>query len=350
MNPQARDSHAPTGSTGGHGPGTTATSGHGLGTAASGTSGGQGPGTPGAHGPNTASSSTTGTGAARTFAPSDNPQIRLSDGHFVPALGFGVYKVDGAKAERVVSDALAAGYRHIDTAALYENEEAVGRAVHSSGIDRCEITVTSKVWNDDHGYDATLRAFDASMQRLGLDTLDIYLIHWANPPAGRFVDTWKALIQLQRDGRVRSIGVSNFAEPELREIIDATGVVPALHQIELHPYFPQEAMVQVNESLGIPTEAWAPLSRGGALFEDPVLRDIAQRHDATPAQVVLAWHRQQGIITIPKSENADRMRENFASLGVSLAPEEVDAITDLDKGPAGRTGMDPTTMTKFGDD
>lgn len=277
-----------------------------------------------------------------------NPLVRLSDGHHIPALGFGVYKVDDAVAERVVTDALAAGYRHIDTATLYGNEAAVGRAVRGSGISRSEIMVTSKVWNDDQGFDATLRAFDASMQRLGLDTLDLYLIHWANPPAGLFVDTWKALIRLQEEGRVRSIGVSNFAEPELREIIDATGVVPALHQIELHPFFPQQEMVQVNESFGIPTEAWAPLARGGALFEEPVLQNIAARHNATPAQVVLAWHRQRGFITIPKSVNADRMRENFASLDVFLGEAEIEAITGLDRGPAGRTGMDPATMTKYG--
>ncbi|MCT1556811.1 aldo/keto reductase [Helcobacillus massiliensis] len=278
-----------------------------------------------------------------------SPVVTLRDGLELPQLGLGVYKVDNADIPGVISAALDIGYRLIDTAALYGNEESVGQALRESDVQREDIVVTTKIWNDDHGYDAARRAFDASMDRLGLDVLDLCLIHWAVPEQGLYVDTWRALIDLQEEGRVRSIGVSNFAEPELREIIDATGVTPSVHQIELHPFFNQARMREVNRELIIPTEAWAPLARGGELFTQADLHQIAAMHDATPAQVVLAWHRQIGTIAIPKSVSPERLRENFESLRIELTDAQMDLINELDRGIAGRTGMDPATMRRIGE-
>ncbi len=217
-----------------------------------------------------------------------SPIVTFHDGHTIPQLGYGVWQVEDDVAERVVGQALEAGYRHIDTAAVYGNEAGVGRALASSGLPRDDVFVTTKLWNSEQGYDSTLRAFDVSMEKLGLDVLDLYLIHWAMPDKGRFLDTWKAFIELQQAGRIRSIGVSNFPEPQLRELIDTSGVTPVLHQIELSPYLTQEHLRKVDADAAIVTEAWSPLGSGKGLLEDATLATIAEKHGATPAQVVLA--------------------------------------------------------------
>lgn len=272
-----------------------------------------------------------------------SPLVKFNDGNEIPQLGYGVWQVEDEVAEKVVGLALDAGFRHIDTAKVYGNEEGVGRALAASSVDRSDVFITTKVWNEDQGYDATLAAFDASLERLGIEELDLYLIHWAAPHRGKYLETWKALIELQKSGRVKSIGVSNFPENELREIIEATGVTPAIHQIELHPYFNQAALRKVNEELGIKTEAWSPLGQGGEILKDETVLKIAEKHDATPAQIVVAWHLAIGNVVIPKSVTPERITENFDALGVSLDAEDVDAINALSR-EDGRLGPDPATM------
>ncbi len=272
-----------------------------------------------------------------------SPLVKFNDGNEIPQLGYGVWQVEDEVAEKVVGLALDAGFRHIDTAKIYGNEEGVGRALAASSVDRSDVFITTKVWNEDQGYDATLAAFDASLERLGIEELDLYLIHWAAPHRGKYLETWKALIELQKSGRVKSIGVSNFPENELREIIEATGVTPAIHQIELHPYFNQAALRKVNEELGIKTEAWSPLGQGGEILKDETVLKIAEKHDATPAQIVVAWHLAIGNVVIPKSVTPERITENFDALGVSLDAEDVDAINALSR-EDGRLGPDPATM------
>ena len=271
-----------------------------------------------------------------------SPIVTFHDGHTIPQLGYGVFKVPPAETERAVSEALEIGYRHIDTAAIYGNEAGVGRALASSGLPRDDVFVTTKLWNSEQGYDSTLRAFDVSMEKLGLDVLDLYLIHWAMPDKGRFLDTWKAFIELQQAGRIRSIGVSNFPEPQLRELIDTSGVTPVLHQIELSPYLTQEHLRKVDADAAIVTEAWSPLGSGKGLLEDATLATIAEKHGATPAQVVLAWHLAIGNVVIPKSVTPSRIVENFAALDVTLDDEDIAAISGLNKDE--RTGPDPATF------
>ena len=273
---------------------------------------------------------------------STSPRIDFHDGHSIPQLGFGVWQVDDAVAERAVGQALTAGYRHIDTAAIYGNEAGVGRALAAADVPRDDVFVTTKLWNADQGYDSTLRAFDTSMGKLGLDVLDLYLIHWAMPDKGRFLDTWKAFIELQQAGRIRSIGVSNFPEPQLRELIDTSGVTPVLHQIELSPYLTQEHLRKVDADAAIVTEAWSPLGSGKGLLEDATLATIAEKHGATPAQVVLAWHLAIGNVVIPKSVTPERIVENFGALDVTLDEDDVRAIDGLNKDE--RTGPDPATF------
>lgn len=272
-----------------------------------------------------------------------SPLVKFNDGNEIPQLGYGVWQVEDEVAEKVVGLALDAGFRHIDTAKIYGNEEGVGRALAASSVDRSDVFITTKVWNDDQGYDETLAAFDASLERLGIEELDLYLIHWAAPHRGKYLETWKALIELQKSGRVKSIGVSNFPEKELREIIEATGVTPAIHQIELHPYFNQAALRKVNDELGIKTEAWSPLGQGGEILKDETVLKIAEKHDATPAQVVVAWHLAIGNVVIPKSVTPERITENFDALGVSLDAEDVEAINALSR-EDGRLGPDPADM------
>lgn len=271
--------------------------------------------------------------------PSSNPLVTFHDGQTIPQLGYGVWQVEDDVAERVVGLALDAGFRHIDTAAVYGNEAGVGRALAASDVPVEDVFVTTKLWNSEQGYEKTLRAFDASMGKLGLDVLDLYLIHWAMPAKNAFVDTWRAFIELQQQGRVRSIGVSNFPQAQLDTLIEESGVVPVIHQIELSPYLTQEPLRDVNARHGIVTQSWSPLGSGKGLLDDPVLREIAAAHGATPAQVVLAWHRQLGLVVIPKSVTPERIVENFESLQVTLDDDELDRISALNRDK--RTGPDP---------
>jgi len=271
-----------------------------------------------------------------------SPVIVLNDGVEIPQLGFGVYKVPQDEVEAAVATALEVGYRHIDTAKLYDNEEGVGRAVRSSGIPRDEIFVTTKIWNDDHGYDETLAAFDASMARLGLDVLDLLLIHWPCPGQDRYVETWRALERLQSNGRVRSIGVSNFHVHHLHRLLAETSVVPSINQVELHPLLPQDELRMFDTAHGIVTEAWSPLARG-ALLDDPTIGAIAARIGRTPTQVVIAWHLALDNVVIPKSVTSSRIAENFDVLDIELTDDDVAAITGI--GEAGRRlGADPDDL------
>lgn len=277
---------------------------------------------------------------------STSPLLTLNDGKTIPQLGFGVYKTPNDEVEAAIECAFEAGYRHIDTAKLYDNEEGVGRAVRNSGLERSSVFVTTKVWNDDHGREKTRRACEESLERLGLDYVDLYLIHWPMPMNGLAVDTWEELIRLREEGLVTSIGVANFPAQRIDELTEATGVVPVLNQIELNPYFAQDDLREANRERGILSQAWAPLHRGKGLFDEPIIRDIAERLEATPAQVVLAWHLALGTIAIPKSVTPSRIRENFDALNVRLTPEDLAAIAALDRGEAGRTGFDPETMER----
>ncbi|MGI5328053.1 aldo/keto reductase [Actinomadura nitritigenes] len=270
------------------------------------------------------------------------PDVRLNDGAMMPQLGFGVFQVTDEEAEHAVEVALRDGYRSVDTASAYGNEEGTGRALRASGLPREELFITTKLWNSDQGYDQTLRAFDASMRRLGLDYLDLYLIHWPMPGHDTYMDTWRAFEKLKEDGRIRSIGVSNFTVDALRRVMDESGTVPAVNQIELHPYFQQDELRAFHREHGIHTEAWAPLGQGQGLLDDPVLDRVAQAHGRTPAQVVLRWHLQVGNVVIPKSVTPRRIAENIDVFGFDLGPDDMKAIGELDKGA--RVGPDPATF------
>lgn len=271
----------------------------------------------------------------------NQPMMTLNDGRTMPQLGTGIWQIEDAKTPEVVAEALRIGYRLIDGAAAYKNEAGMGRGIRDSDVARDQIFVTSKLWNDAQGHDAALRAFDATMERSGLDYLDLYLIHWPLPAMDAYVDSWKALIRLRDEGRVWSIGVANFHEPHLRRLIDETGVAPALNQIELHPSLTQERMRAVNKQLGIVTQSWTPLGRGDS-FDAPAIRDAAARTGRTVAQVILRWHIQHGLSVIPKSQKPERLAENFDVLDFTLTPEEMSAIDALDRGH--RTGPDPDTF------
>ncbi|CAL2069840.1 MULTISPECIES: aldo/keto reductase [Streptomyces] len=270
------------------------------------------------------------------------PPIILNNGVEMPQVGFGVWQVPDDEAERAVGTALEAGYRSIDTAAAYGNEEGTGRAIAASGLPREEIFVTTKLWNSDQGYDATLRAFDTSLGKLGLDHLDLYLIHWPLPARDMYVDTYKALEKLYADGRVRAIGVSNFLPEHLRRLAEETSVIPAVNQIELHPHLQQHAAREYHAEQGIRTEAWSPLGQGKGLLEVPAIVAIAQKHNRTPAQVVLRWHVQQGTIVIPKSVTPSRIKENIEVFDFSLDAEDLAAIGALNEDR--RIGPDPATF------
>ena len=267
------------------------------------------------------------------------PTISLNDGRPMPQLGFGVWQVPNHEARSVVAQAIAAGYRSIDTAAMYGNEEGVGEAVRAAPVPREELFVATKLWNSDHGYDAALAAFDGSLARLGLDFVDLYLIHWPLPRGEAYLDTWRALIRLREEGRAKSIGVSNFTIRHLRRLMDETGVVPALNQIELHPRFQQRELREFHARHGIATEAWSPLGKG-ALMNDPTLAGVADKHRRTPAQVILRWHLDNGVIAIPKSVNPSRIRENISLFDFELSSEDRRAIESLDD-RTGRIGPDP---------
>ncbi|MEU6402412.1 aldo/keto reductase [Streptomyces sp. NPDC046985] len=268
--------------------------------------------------------------------------IILNNGVEMPQLGYGVWQVPDDEAERTVALALEAGYRSIDTAAIYGNERGVGKGVAASGLPREDVFVTTKLWNSEQGYDSTLRAFDASLDKLGLDYVDLYLIHWPLPAAGRYVDTYKAFEKLLSDGRVRAIGVSNFLPEHLRRLADETSVVPAVNQIELHPQLQQEAARAFHAERGIATEAWSPLGQGKGLLDVPAVVAIAQKHGRTPAQVVLRWHLQLGNVVIPKSVTPSRIKENIDVFDFSLDDEDLSAISALNEDR--RLGPDPATF------
>ncbi|OEU85620.1 oxidoreductase [Streptomyces abyssalis] len=269
------------------------------------------------------------------------PQVTLNNGVRIPQLGFGVFQIPDDETAAAVGTALEAGYRSIDTAAVYGNEQGVGRALASSGIPREELFVTTKLWNDDQGYDETLRAFDTSLEKLGLDHVDLYLVHWPLPARDRYLDTWRAMEKIHADGRARAVGVSNFQPAHLTRLLENTGVVPAVNQIELHPRLQQRELRAFHTEHGITTEAWSPLAQG-ALLRDPAVTAIAQAHGRTPAQVILRWHLQIGNVVIPKSVTPERIRQNIDVFDFSLSDEDVAAITPLDDGT--RTGPDPDTL------
>ncbi|MGW6462047.1 aldo/keto reductase [Streptomyces sp. NPDC055078] len=270
------------------------------------------------------------------------PSITLNNGVAMPQLGFGVWQVPDAEATTVVATALEAGYRSIDTAAVYGNEPGTGRAVAASGVPREELFITTKLWNSAHGYDAALRAFDASLGRLGLDRVDLYLIHWPMPRQDTYVETYKALEKILADGRARAIGVSNFLPEHLERLMGGTSVVPAVNQIELHPWFQQSASRAFHAGHGIATEAWSPLGQGKGLLEVPTVVAVAQKHGRTPAQVVLRWHLQLGNTVIPKSVTPSRIRENIEVFGFELDADDLAALAALDEGK--RLGADPMTF------
>ncbi|NYI03491.1 aldo/keto reductase [Allostreptomyces psammosilenae] len=272
----------------------------------------------------------------------DVPAVKLNDGAEIPQFGFGVWQVPDDEVEAAVATALEAGYRSIDTAAAYGNERGVGRAIAASGLPREELYITTKLWNSDQGYDSTLRAFDESISKLGLDYVDLYLTHWPTPARDKYVDTFRAFLKLQEEGRIRSVGVSNHQKSHLRRLIDETGVTPAVNQIELHPRFPQEDLRAFHAEQGIVTEAWSPLGQGRGLLQAPELAPIAERHGKTPAQVVLRWHVQLGNVVIPKSVTPSRIRENIDIYDFELSPEDVAAIDALATGE--RLGPDPDTL------
>ncbi|WP_405983444.1 aldo/keto reductase [Streptomyces sp. NBC_00872] len=269
------------------------------------------------------------------------PDIVLNNGVKIPQLGFGVFQVDDAQTTDAVLAALDAGYRSIDTAAVYGNEEGVGRAIASSGVPRDELFVTTKLWNDRQGYDSALAAFDTSLAKLGLDRVDLYLIHWPAPARDRYLDTWRALEKLLADGRTRAIGVSNFQPAHLQRLLDETGVAPVLNQIELHPGLQQAELRDFHAQHDIATEAWSPLAKG-ELLQVEAITEIAGRHEKSPAQVMLRWHIQLGNIVIPKSVTPARIRENIDVFDFELSSGDMAAIATLDRGL--RTGPNPDTF------
>lgn len=275
-----------------------------------------------------------------------SPHLSFNDGNTIPQLGYGVYKVENDVAEKTVAQALEVGYRHIDTATLYQNERGVGKAVATSGLPREEVFVTTKVWNDDQGRDKTLAAIETSLEKLNMDYVDLYLIHWPMPMNGLYVETWETLLEIKEKGMAKSIGVSNFPAARLDELINATGVTPVINQVELNPYYAQPELRVEMAKRGVLTEAWAPLARGGDIFADATLKSIAAKHNATVAQVVLAWHLALGNVVIPKSVTESRIVENFQALNVRLDPEDIEAINLLNRGVRGRQGFDPETMER----
>jgi diketogulonate reductase-like aldo/keto reductase len=274
------------------------------------------------------------------------PTVRLNSGADLPVVGFGTFQVDPAVTRDVVAAALAAGYRSIDTAARYLNEGGVGEAIAAADVPREDLFVATKLANPDQGYDTTLRAFDASAGELGLDVVDLYLIHWPCPARGEFANTWRAMEELRAQGRIGSIGVSNFLAHHLQELLAGSATVPAVNQVELHPYLQQRDLRDVHAAHGIVTEAWSPLAQG-AVLGDPVIVDIAARLGRTPAQVVLRWHVQLGNVVIPKSVTPERQRENLALFDFALDDADMAAIEGLDRGEDGRTGFHPDRFNGF---
>ncbi|HET6505821.1 MAG TPA: aldo/keto reductase [Baekduia sp.] len=273
--------------------------------------------------------------------PSTVPTVQLRDGEQIPQLGFGVFQVPPEETVEVTLRALETGYRHIDTAKAYNNEAEVGQAVRAAGLAREDVYITTKCFNDDHGHDQAKRALHASLERLEMSHVDLYLIHWPVPSKDRYVETWKALVELQQEGLTRSIGVSNFQQAHLERIVAETGVAPVVNQIELHPYLQQPGLRREHADLNVVTEAWSPLAQG-AVLDDPALVEIAERHGVTAGQVVLRWHLQLGNVVFPKSVTPSRIAENFDVFGFTLTGDEVSAIEALDRGE--RIGPDPDTF------
>lgn len=270
------------------------------------------------------------------------PNITLNDGRTIPQLGYGVYQVPPEEAADSVRSAIDAGYRSIDTAALYGNEEGVGKAIAESSVPRAELFITTKLWNDRQGYDETMRAFDESLAKLGLDYLDLYLIHWPAPGQDLYVSTWKAFEKLRADGRVRSIGVSNFQIQHLRRLFEETDVVPSLNQIELHPNLQQGDLRSFHHEHDIATEAWSPLGQGKGLLDDATIGSLAQKYDKSPAQIVLRWHLQLGNVVIPKSVTPSRIQDNINVFDFELADDDLAVIAALETGT--RVGPDPDVL------
>jgi 2,5-diketo-D-gluconate reductase A len=271
------------------------------------------------------------------------PRVSLRPHVAIPQLGFGVFQVPAKETEEAVARALDAGYRHIDTAAAYRNEGPVGQAIRASGIPREEIFVTTKCFNDDHGHDKAKHAFKQSLERLELEHVDLYLIHWPVPAHDLYVETWQAFVELQSEGLVRAIGVSNFQPEHLERLVSETGVTPAINQVELHPYFQQAGLRHEHDELDVVTEAWSPLGQGLEL-EDPVIAEIAAAHSKTPAQAIIRWHVQLGNVVIPKSVTPERIVENFDVFDFQLSDAQMDAIRALDAGR--RIGPDPDTFVR----
>jgi diketogulonate reductase-like aldo/keto reductase len=269
------------------------------------------------------------------------PTYAMNDGNVIPAIGFGTYPLTGERGIAAVTSALEVGYRLLDTAVNYENEREVGDAIRRSGVPRDEIVVTSKIPGRHHAYDDAIASTHESLRRLGLDHLDLHLIHWPNPRVDRYVDAWRALVELQQQGVVRSIGVSNFTEAHLARIIDATGVTPAVNQIELHPHLPQQQLRTAHAELGIRTESWSPLGKSQAPFQEPPIAEAARTHGVSPAQVILRWHHQLGSVPIPKSASRERQAANLDIFGFELSQSELDAISALAREDGRLFGGDP---------
>jgi 2,5-diketo-D-gluconate reductase A len=273
----------------------------------------------------------------------DQLYLSLHDGARIPQVGLGVWQTPDNEAAPAVKAALDAGYRHVDTAAVYENEQGVGEGIRQSGLPRSDIFLTTKLWNTDQGYEQTLKAFEASLKRLGTDYVDLYLIHWPSAHRGLFVDTWKALVTLKEEGRAKSIGVSNFYPEHIEKIVAETGVVPVINQIELHPDFQQRETRAFHEKHKIATQSWSPLGQG-KLLGHPVIAEIAQKLERTPAQVIIRWHIENGLVVIPKSVTPSRIVENFKVFDFKLSAEDLDRLNGLDDAGA-RIGPDPKTAT-----
>jgi 2,5-diketo-D-gluconate reductase A len=270
------------------------------------------------------------------------PSLDLNDGHRMPTIGFGTYSIDDPD---LFTEAIATGYRLLDAAKSYGNEEQVGRGIAGSDVPRDELFVTTKLPGDDHGREKARPALEGSLERLGLDHVDLYLIHWPLPRLDLYVETWEALLELREEGLATSVGVSNFLPEHLDRLLDATGVAPAVNQVELHPYFPQAEQRAVHEELGIATQSWTPLGRGTALLDEPVLAAIAEKHELTPAQVVLRWHTQIGAAPIPKSATPERFRSNLRIFDIDLDDDDLAQIAGLETGT--RIGGDPRTHEEF---
>lgn len=272
------------------------------------------------------------------------PDVTLNNGVTIPQLGYGIWQVSREQTSELVQHAIEAGYRHIDGAAAYGNEAELGQAIAATSVPREELFITTKLWNADQGYDTTLGAFDSSMEKLGIEQLDLYLIHWPTPTRGLYAETWRAFEKLLADGRTRAIGVSNFRIEDLRHLMDAFDVVPAVNQIEVHPRFQNRELRAFHQEHGIATEAWSPLGHGG-LLDDPVVTGIANDHGVSPAQVLLRWHLDEGNIVFPKASSPERISQNIDVFGFSLTPEQIAKIDGLEAGEEGRTGPVPSTFT-----